>query len=200
MSEAWFGGSFSPPHIGHLVLAERVREARGLKRVHLLVSAEPPHAQGKQAIEASHRLAMAKLAVAGNPGLDVDDRELRRGGKSYTIDTARELIAQGIRRPAFIVGGDMLADLPSWREGAELLRLADVIPVLRPGFGWEVFEALRAAFGDEAARRVRDLCVKTPLLQISSSEMRERLLAGKSIRYLVPDAVIEYIGQKGLYT
>jgi nicotinate-nucleotide adenylyltransferase len=196
---AWFGGSFNPPHIGHLVLAERVREARSLDRVDLLVAGEPPHAGGKAAVEARHRLEMARLAVSGNSALGVDERETRRPGKSYTIETAKALIAQGVKRPVFIVGGDMLADLPSWRDASELVELADFIPVLRPGFGWEVFDALRASFGDKVARRIKDACVKAPLLQISSSEIRERLLVGKSVRYLVPDAVIEYIAKHKLY-
>ena len=196
---AYLGGSFSPPHIGHLVIAERVREARGLGRVDLLVAGEPPHAAGKIALSAAHRVAMARLAVAANRGLGLDDRETKRPGKSFTIETARELIAQGTKRPAFIIGGDMLVDLPSWREVHQLLDLADIVPVLRPGFGWEVFEPLRAALGDAAAKRLKDACVKIPLLQISSSEIRERLAAGKSVRYLLPDSVLDYIKAHKLY-
>ena len=127
MTTAYLGGAFNPPHIGHLVIAERVREARGFDRIDLLVSGQPPHADPKFTIDTKHRLAMAKLAVAGNAGLGADDRETKRAGKSYTIDTARELIAQGIKRPAFIIGGDMLADLPTWREVGELLKIADCI-------------------------------------------------------------------------
>lgn len=199
MKLAFLGGAFNPPHIGHLVIAERVREARGCERVDLLVSATPPHADGKTSIDAHHRVAMARLAVAGNEGLGVDDREIKRGGKSYTIDTARELIKQGIKRPAFIIGGDMLADLPTWREIGELLKLAEFIPVLRPGYGWEVIDTLRAAFGDKQAKAIMDNCVKCPLLQISSTEIRDRLRAGQSVRYLVPDAVIDYALAHKLY-
>lgn len=199
MTTAYLGGAFNPPHIGHLVIAERVREARKLARVDLLVSGQPPHADGKNSIVAKHRVAMAKLAVDGNAGLGVDDREAKRAGKSYTIDTARELIAQGIKRPAFIIGGDMLADLPTWREVGELLKIADFIPVLRPGYGWEVIDTLRAAFGDKQAKAIMDHCVKCPLLQISSTEIRERLRTGQSVRYLVPDAVIEYALTNKLY-
>lgn len=199
MTLAFLGGAFNPPHIGHLVIAERVREARGFDRIDLLVSGTPPHADGKTSIDAQHRVAMARLAVAGNAGLGVDDRETKRAGKSYTIETARELIAQGIKRPAFIIGGDMLADLPNWREIGELLEIAEFIPVLRPGYGWEVIDSLRAAFGDKQAKAIMDHCVKCPLLQISSTEIRDRLRTGKSVRYLVPDAVIEYAQTNKLY-
>lgn len=199
MTLAFLGGAFNPPHIGHLVIAERVREARGYDRIDLLVSGTPPHADGKTSIDAHHRVAMARLAVAGNAGLGVDDRETKRAGRSYTIDTARELIAQGVKRPAFIIGGDMLADLPNWREIDELLKLAEFIPVLRPGYGWEVIDSLRAAFGDKQAKAIMDHCVKCPLLQISSTEIRDRLRAGQSVRYLVPDAVIEYARTHSLY-
>lgn len=199
MTTAYLGGAFNPPHIGHLVIAERVREARGFDRIDLLVSGQPPHADPKFTIDTKHRLAMAKLAVAGNAGLGADDRETKRTGKSYTIDTARELIAHGVKRPAFIIGGDMLADLPTWREVGELLKIAEIIPVLRPGYGWEVIDTLRAAFGDKQAKAIMDHCVKCPLLQISSTEIRERLRTGQSVRYLVPDAVIEYAQTNKLY-
>ncbi len=130
----------------------------------------------------------------------MDDRETRRTGKSYTIDTARELIAQqGNKRPAFIIGGDMLADLPTWRDVNELLKIADFIPVLRPGFGWDEIDTLRAAFGDKQAKALMDNCVKCPLLQISSTEIRDRLRANQSVRYLVPEAVIEYAQANKLY-
>lgn len=199
MSTAFFGGAFNPPHIGHLVIAERVREARKLERVDFLVSGQPPHADGKTSIDAKHRIAMARLAVAGNAGLGVDDREAKRAGKSYTIDTARELIAQGNKRPAFIIGGDMLADLPTWRDVNDLLKIAEFIPVLRPGFGWDVIDTLRAAFGDKQAKAIMDNCVKCPLLQISSTEIRDRMRANQSVRYLVPEAVIEYAQANKLY-
>jgi nicotinate-nucleotide adenylyltransferase len=199
MTIAYFGGAFSPPHVGHLVIAERVCEARGYERVDLLVSGQPPHAEAKFAIEAKHRVAMAKLAVQGNAVLGVDDREVRHEGKSYTIDTARELIKQGVKRPAFIIGGDMLADLPTWHEINELLKIAEFIPVLRPGFGWDTIDTLRAAFGDKVAKKLMDGCVKVPLMQISSTEIRDRIRAGKSVRYLVSDAVIEYALANKLY-
>lgn len=199
MTVAYFGGAFSPPHIGHLVIAERVREARGYERIDLLVSGPPPHADPKFSIEARHRVAMAKLAVAGNAGLGVDAREASRKEKTYTIETARELIKEGNKRPVFIIGGDMLADLPTWREIGELLKIAEFVPVLRPGFGWDVIDTLRAAFGDKAAKALMDGCVKCPLLQISSTEMRDRLRTGKSVRYLVPDSVMEYALTHKLY-
>lgn len=196
----FLGGSFNPPHIGHLVTAERAREALGAPRVDLLVAGNPPHANGKTTLDVCHRLAMARMAVAGNPGLGVDDRETKRRGRSYTVLTARETVAEhpGLR-PAFIIGGDMLADLPNWYEVDELLGIADLVPVFRPGFGREVFAELRPLFGREMVRRLESAVVELPALEISSTEIRRRLAQGLSARYLVPDAVLDYVCEHGLY-
>ncbi len=198
---AFFGGSFDPPHIGHLLVAEHARETLGLKRVNLLVTAQSPHRDGKSSTaSALQRLAMARLAVQGNTGLGVDDREIRRGGKSYTIDTARELAGQHPQsRPLFIIGGDMLADLPRWRAIHALLEIADFAPVFRPGHGREVLALLRRRLGRVIAARLESLIVRMPSVEISSSDIRARIGAGRSVRYLTPDSVIRFIRRRRLY-
>ncbi|MCC6574197.1 MAG: nicotinate (nicotinamide) nucleotide adenylyltransferase [Planctomycetes bacterium] len=197
----FLGGSFDPPHIGHLLMAERAREVLKVERVDLLVTATPPHAKPKKSTaNAAQRLAMAKLAIAGNRGLGVDERELQRKGRSYTIDTVRELLRErpGVR-PVFIIGGDMLADLPTWKDVNTLVELADFAPVFRPGFGDEVFKGLRAKLGRDVAARLEKAVIEMPLLEISSTAIRSRIKAGLSVRYLVPDTVRAFIDRENLY-
>jgi nicotinate-nucleotide adenylyltransferase len=196
------GGAFDPPHNAHLEIARRVLRDRALERVDLLVSNQSPHARGKQsAASLKHRLAMARLAVAGENGLGVEDCEARRPGKSYTVDTLRELRA---RQPAdeffFIVGGDMLADLPDWKEAREALALAEFVPVFRPGFEAGVLERLSPRLGDETVRRLRANVVHLPLMQISSSAIRAAVASGESISHWVPQAVEAYIRAWHLYS
>lgn len=195
------GGAFDPPHNAHLEIARRVRDAYSLDRVDLLVSGESPHAQGKTvAAEARHRVSMAQLAVTNQPGLGVDDRETRRTGKSFTVDTLRELRGE---KPGdeifFIIGGDMLASLPTWREASLLLSLAHFVPVMRPGFMADVYDKLRPALGDEAVNQLQRNAVSMPLMTTSSSEIRAAIAAGESISHWVPPVVEAYIRANRLY-
>jgi nicotinate-nucleotide adenylyltransferase len=195
------GGAFDPPHNAHLEIARTVRLARALDRVDLLVSAQSPHAGGKTAVAAlEHRLAMARLAVQGQAGLGVEDREARRAGKSYTVDTLRDLRAE---RPDdsfyFVVGGDMLADLPNWREIDEVLQLAEFIPVFRPAYTAEVFTGLGRKLGAEAVQNLQSNVLEMPLLSVSSTAIRNAVAAGESISHWVPPAVEAYIRANRLY-
>jgi nicotinate-nucleotide adenylyltransferase len=200
MSLLFLGGSFNPPHLGHLLVAERVREALAAPGLTLLVTGAPPHASGKTAIEPAHRLAMARLATASNPALGVDDRETRRPGKSYTIDILRELERENPgARPRMVVGADMLLDLPNWRDVDDVVSLCEFVPVMRPGFEPAALAALEPRFGAEFVTRLRAGIVAVPQVQVSSSEIRARIARGLSVRYLVPDPVLEYIARHGLY-
>lgn len=195
------GGAFDPPHNGHIAAACAVRLARKLDRVDLLVSGTPPHQSGKQAVaSAFDRAAMAALAARSQPGLDVELLELDRHGPSYSIDTLLELhAAHPGNEYCFIVGGDMLADLPRWKRIRELLLLVDFVPVFRPGHGPEVFAALESALGAGAATKLRQAVVNTPALDISSTRLRQAIAAGESIQHLVPEKVEQYIRARGLY-
>lgn len=198
---ALLGGAFDPPHLGHLAVARAVRDTRGLDRVDLLVSAQSPHRAGKHNhADAGDRAAMARLAVEDDPGLGVEECELARPGPSYSIDTIRQLRRE---RPAnqysFIIGADMVLDLPRWREIRELLDLVEFIPVLRPGFDAAVFAQVEPALGKACVARLRAAHVDVPLVEVSSTAVRAAVAAGESIEAMVPPAVARYIYAKRLY-
>ena len=184
-----FGGTFNPIHLGHLIIAESAAEALQLDRVVFIPCAQPPHKSPRLLATAPHRLRMAKLAIQGNPRFTCSDIEIRRGGPSYSVETMRHLrTAMPKAQFYFIIGSDSLRELHTWREAEALAELCQFISVTRPG---------------EAISRCR-LKVKVHRLEghpvaIASSEIRSRLALGKSVRYLVPDAVRRYIERHRLY-
>jgi nicotinate-nucleotide adenylyltransferase len=206
------GGTFNPIHLGHLRAAEEVAEALELDRVLLVPSAQPPHKAGGDALApGAMRLAWVEAACAGNPRLSACDIEIARGGASYTVDTLRALADSNTGRLVFIIGSDAFAELGTWREPKQLFALADFAVIARPGTpghlaDW-IPEALRGEFaldpgGDRARHRATggDLrAVAIPALAISSSNIRDRVRTGRSIRYLVPEAVRRDIEASRIY-
>jgi nicotinate-nucleotide adenylyltransferase len=191
------GGTFSPPHLGHLLCAQEAHAQLGLERVWLLPVASPPHKDiaGDPGPEA--RLELCRLAVGDDDRLGVSDLEVRRGGPSYTADTLRELHARAPEDElTFIVGGDMALSLPTWREPEAVLELATVAVAQRSGAARQDIVDRLAGIG--AADRVRFFDM--PRLDVSSSEVRARVADGRPIRYLVPDAVAAHIEKRGIYT
>ena len=190
------GGTFDPIHHGHLVIAEEAREALGLERVLLVPAAAPPHKPDRPVTSPAHRLAMAELAIAGNPALAVSTIEVERGGASYTVETLEALAADGIADPWFILSAEALAGFPAWRRPDRILELCRLAVVPRGAH-----ETLGAAWVREhfPGREARVTFLPGPLLPISGSVVRRRAAAGRSIRYLVPDAVARYIADHGLY-
>jgi nicotinate-nucleotide adenylyltransferase len=183
------GGMFDPIHFGHLRAAENAREALGLDQVTFVPAAVPPHREAPSA-SAIDRYAMVALATAHDPGFVPWDGEIRRDGPSYTVDTAEALLGENPGAAlTLIVGADNLALLAQWKEPARLLALCTVAVVGRPG-------AEAGAAGLDPARFVH---VEGSHLPIASSALRERVRAGRSVRYLVPDAVAGYIEKRGLY-
>jgi nicotinate-nucleotide adenylyltransferase len=187
-----FGGTFDPPHLGHMALAEWAREELSLDRVLFVPAGAPPHKRGRRT-PAAGRVAMVRAAVRGNPAFGVSTLETRRAGPSYTVDTLRALAA---RHPGaelwLLVGGDMYASMHTWREIGAIARLARVAVALRPG-------AARPAPAAWARGGLGVRGLANPGLEISSSEVRSRARAGRSVRYLVPDAVARHIEAHGLY-
>lgn len=195
------GGSFDPIHLAHLIVAERVRDELALDHVLLVPAAAQPLKPGPTLAGGADRLAMLELAVAGNPGLRVEPLELERGGVSYTADTLAELRRRGTG-PALhlILGSDTYRLLDRWRRPDEVRRLARIVVVPR---GERLPpSATTLARADAAAAALSgsgDLVVNVPVLDISASDVRSRVARGLSIRYLVPEAVRDYIAARGLY-
>jgi nicotinate-nucleotide adenylyltransferase len=186
------GGTFDPVHVGHLVLAESARSELALELVLLIPAREPWRKGDRDIAPADERLAMLTLAVEGNDGFGISDVELRRGGPTYTADTIEQLAAERLDDEFyFILGEDALADLPHWHEPERIVRHARLAVAPR---------AVEAAADPDVlgvAGRVERFSM--PLIDISSTDIRRRVREGRSIRYLVPDAVGRYIAERGLY-
>jgi nicotinate-nucleotide adenylyltransferase len=192
-----FGGTFDPIHVAHLAVAQAALEAFGLRRVLFIPAAEPPHKPGRPITAAAHRCAMVEAAIEGNPGFEISRIELDRGGPSYTVDTLTALhgVEPGVRL-ALILSAESFAGLPTWNEAERILTLADVI--VAPRFGYDEVDGsfLTQHFPTSKAQAV---FLDGPRVWLSASEIRQRAAAGRSVRYLVPDAVAAYIGDHGLY-
>ncbi len=192
-----YGGSFDPVHVGHLVTARAAAEATGANIVRLIVAGQSPHKLAGTSAPAADRVAMLRAAVAGDPLFVVDERELHREGPSYTADTARELSRKSGAPVAWLVGADLLPGLPRWREAEALLSdpptILQFVAMRRGG------HTIDLGALPPAVRKIASAAVKVPEIEISSSDVRARVAAGRSIRYLVPDAVVAYIEQKNLY-
>jgi nicotinate-nucleotide adenylyltransferase len=185
-----FGGTFDPPHVGHLVTAVNVRWDLRLDKVLLVVANDPWQKSGSRDVSKPHdRLALCEAAVGDVPGLEVSDLEVRRGGVSYTADTLAELGQEGPDRELFlIVGSDAAAGIPTWERVDEVRQLATIVVVTRPGAdmsdplpGWSW------------------LRVETPRLDVSSTDLRARVAEGRPLDYLLTPPVIAAIEERGLY-
>jgi nicotinate-nucleotide adenylyltransferase len=203
-----FGGTFDPVHFGHLRAAVEIREKLGLEDMRLLPAGTPPHRSATHA-SAAHRLSMLKLALTAGCGLQVDDREVRRGGSSYMVDTLAEFREEFPRSPLLLmIGQDAANKLDSWHSWRNLFDLAHLVIMRRPdsvnAYADALDELIRsrlttriADLGDSIAGRV--LPLEVTQLAISSTDIRGRISQQMSPRFLLPDAVIAYIREHGLY-
>ncbi|WP_181350593.1 nicotinate-nucleotide adenylyltransferase [Thalassobacillus sp. CUG 92003] len=179
------GGTFDPPHMGHLIIAEEVRCAIDLDEIWFIPSHTPPHKQAST-VSGADRLEMTKRAVEGNPHFRVSDIELRREGTSYTFDTIKALKQNETDAMFyFIIGGDMVEDLPNWYGIHELLELVQFVGVKR--------------LGHELSSELPVKKVNIPFVDISSTDIRKRAISGQTFRYFVPDSVAHYIKEHGVY-
>ena len=199
-----FGGSFDPVHNGHLIVARAIATAAGASCVLLMPTAANPLKTAAPA-EASHRLAMLKLATAAEPLLEVSDIELRRAGPSFSIDTVEQLAGLGdCDGPvSLVIGADMLAELPRWRRVNDLLAKAKLIVLPRPPQSRvdaiQAIESLRNQLPADYIEQLKKSVAQTPMIDISSTDIRRRVAAGLPIQHLTPQGVAEYIKTKGLY-
>lgn len=193
-----YGGTFDPPHLGHLAAAQEAMEAFGLDRVLFVPSERNPLKLDDQISPTAHRLAMTELAVADNPRYEPSQADIGGDGPSFTVDLLTRLQRQlpAGTALAFICGMDVLYELHRWRDPLRVLELARLIAVERPG-QVTISPADVDARVPGASRRIS--VVKTPGVAVSSTELRQRVAEGRSIRYLAPDSVAAYIHEHGLY-
>ena len=191
-----YGGTFNPPHVGHLICAQEALIALELDRVTFIPAGTPPHKEVPEDPGAEHRLNMCAAAVADDERFEVSDLEVVRGGTSYTVDTLEELRSSTPDNELFLIlGGDIAAGLPRWHQPERVLSLATPALAGRRGTPSAEVEAAMASLpGGERA-----VCFDMPTVAISSTLIRDRAAAGESIRYLVPDKVAGYIADHNLY-
>lgn len=192
------GGTFDPIHIGHLVTAEAVRLEYNLEKVIFIPASQPPHKQNSTVTPAFHRYIMTVMATYSNPFFFVSDMELNRPGPSYTLDTMRALIAQYGDNSDFyfITGVDAVQDLATWHNVEELLDICHFVAATRPGCIGTIDNVIQY-FGAKGQERIHRLA--TPELEISSTDIREKVKKGLSIKYIVPESVESYILKENLY-
>jgi nicotinate-nucleotide adenylyltransferase len=185
------GGTFDPIHMGHLVLAEQVREKFQLERVIFIPSASPPHKTEEKLSLSGDRFEMTKLALEGNPYFFVSDIELKREGLSYTVETLREL--KRLYKDSeiyFLTGSDVLNEITTWKDPEEIYKLVKIVIGIRPGFD---------EFDPENYFAKKSIIIDITGMDISSTQIREKVRRSESIKYLVPSKVEEYIKKRNLY-
>jgi nicotinate-nucleotide adenylyltransferase len=190
------GGTFDPIHYGHLIIAEAAIDQLGLDRIEFLPANDPPHKPEGSVSPARHRAAMVQTAIDPVDYFELNCIEMERAGPSYTVDSLEQLVRE---RPQdsfwFIIGGDSLRDLPSWRSPERILELASLAVINRPGAIYD----LAGLEGLVPGLRQRIALVEAPLIDLSATLLRRRFAAGGSIRFQTPDSVIAYMTANGLY-
>lgn len=196
-----FGGSFNPIHHAHLIVSRAVAERLEASRVVLIPGASPPHKDRGQLAPAEARLELCRLAVQGDPLFDVSDWELRQPGPNYSLLTVRHF-RQALPADAeifWLIGSDSLAELHTWHRVPDLLKECTIVTVGRRGTTEPDLSRLATMITPAQLERLQAHVLETPLIEISATDIRARVQAGRSIRYLVPAAVADAIERRGLY-
>lgn len=188
MKQGFLGGTFDPPHLGHLMLAQEALEQYSLEKVYFVPSRNPPHKNNTKISDFCHRLRMLELAIQGNRSFQVADLE-SRDFPSYTVDMLERISSINFK-PCFIIGMDSLREMHTWREPLRILELADVVVGTRP-------DSDSSLVDQEFLKKVS--LFSFPGVWISSSDLRKRVQEGRNISYLVPESVESYIRSGGLY-
>ena len=192
------GGTFDPVHYGHLVAAEGVRHEFNLDKVIFVPSGRPPHKTENRITNPGHRLSMTELATASNPYFEVSSLEVKRPGLSYTIDTIMDFHSMyEYLELYFITGGDALLEILTWKDVDKLFSLCKFIAVTRPGYSFENLGEKMPGLPESFLRNIHTM--EVPALAISSTDIRKRIRTGRSIKYLLPEAVEHYINSCYLY-
>jgi nicotinate-nucleotide adenylyltransferase len=191
MKIGFMGGSFDPVHFGHLIAAQDALERGGLDRLMFVPAAQAPLKPGAVQATAEDRLAMLRAAVDGDARFEISDYEVRRGGVSYTIDTARHMRERfASDELAWVIGADQVERLHLWRNIAELVTLVEFVALARPGW-------VPTRRDDISGLRLR--WCEGHLVEMSSTEVRERVKAGRSVDFMMPHKTIEYVRENGIY-
>jgi nicotinate-nucleotide adenylyltransferase len=197
-----FGGTFNPIHAGHLVIAEEVYDYHHLSTVLFIPANIPPHKYAEDLVDARHRYKMVEEAIRGNDKLKVSDFEIKREGKSYTIDTVQDVLRSYGRdcEIFLIIGADSLSELELWKEVKELSQLCHFVVVNRPEYSVDVPDSLASVVGNDTVSEIERLKVQISPIGISSTDIRKRLREGADVSGLVPSCVEAYIREHGLYS
>jgi len=193
------GGTFNPIHNAHLAVAEQVRQQYHLEKVIFLPSGNPPHKDAGEVVDKEHRYAMTLLATNSNPYFYVSRIELEREGPTYTVDTLRQLVMQQSDAYSlyYIIGADTLLDIQTWRNLEEVMQYTEFIVVYRPGIDENKMRAQMQWLSDLYGKQIN--LAESPCMNISSTDIRQRVGRGQSIRYMVPDEVLNYIKKNKLF-
>lgn len=192
-----YGGTFDPVHFGHLLAAEQCREQCSLDEVWFVPAATPPHKTTKDISPGENRAEMLELAIAGHSHFRVDRRELDREGYSYTVDTLTDIHDFAPSHELFLLlGGDSIVDFENWREPVKILQFATLVGVNRGRAPLDL-TSFRRRFGEAGEQRL--LCIEMPAMDVSATDIRKRVREGRSIRFMTPRSVEEYINEHGLY-
>jgi len=194
MKVCLFGGTFDPPHIGHLLIAQTVCEAEKFDKIIFVPACQAPHKDSKDVTPVDKRLKMLELAVADNPNFEISDLEIRRGGISYSIDTIRTVKkTMGLSKSQlyFLIGSDTLKKFHTWKDPYAILEECQVLVALRPGFK-------PSSIDREIMEKVQ--FANIPRIEISSTTIRQRWRENKTIRYMVTQPVWEFINKNNLYS
>lgn len=196
-----YGGSFNPIHCGHLIVVRAIAEQLDLGRVIFLPSARPPHKADEALLDHRHRAEMVKLAIADEPQFEFSDFDLARKGLSYTIDTVahfRRLLGPEVALH-WIIGADSLAELTTWFRVSSLVDACRIVTAVRAGWEQIAWDELSGTLSEAQLASLQAGVLETPVVEISSTAIRDRIRDGRSIRYLVPEAVRAYILRHALY-
>ncbi|MBN1846819.1 MAG: nicotinate (nicotinamide) nucleotide adenylyltransferase [Sedimentisphaerales bacterium] len=196
-----FGGTFDPIHHGHLIACRAAAEQLEADRVILIPSAAPPHKDAGRLTGAGHRLRLAQLAVAGDDLFEISDCELRRAGPSYTLDTVLHFRGlYGLEAVLYwLIGADSLPELNGWHQIQRLAEECIIVTAARPGYSPGDLDRRLDSLPADQIDRIRRHILATPGIEISATDIRDRVRRNRSIRYLVPEAVADYIRDHRLY-
>lgn len=201
MRIALYGGSFDPIHHGHLIAARGAVESLSLDRLIFLPTAHPPHKGVDVGLDPAHRGEMVRLAIEGESAFSLDDHDLKRPGPTYTIDTVehfKRALGEGVVLH-WLIGADSLLDLTTWRRAGDLVDGCELVTLARPGWDTSQIDRLAEVLNERQIERLRRNILETALIEISATDVRARIRAGRSVRYLLPDVVRCYIEEHGLY-